>query len=227
MYPPKELVVLPGCLVCIRAGVALLTAHVLQPGSYWGIADLILHNPRLWENSKTLALSYLELQFLTREVFHSVAVQYPAAYHAVRKQGILLALRNAVMRRLVDPSWGSKDMRLALRSDAKDASSTAYLRPKRITSFQKHAESGRENREVSSVVTSDQIIDGSLVARAVGSEAKLNAAMSIVKSGHVRAENKQVEKTLDELLRLLAAESDSKPSETTEKIQVPSRRFKL
>lgn len=95
IYPPRELAKLHGCFVCLRTGVALQLANILQPGAFWGISDLIVHNRRLWEKKEVLALSYLEVQYLERDCFGELLETFPDECQRIRKGACWLALKEA------------------------------------------------------------------------------------------------------------------------------------
>lgn len=186
MYPPKELVVKPGCFVTLRSGVALLTAQVLQPGSFWGVADIILSNPLLWENSKTLALSYLELQFLERDSFHSLIVKYPEEYRSVRKAAVWLAMKTAVLRGIISPTWDEEQSSQSSRGPGMLGDRGAIC---------------PDSRRRASGTNAAGVKVGKAGRKPAPAEAKARAALDLAKHGDTR----QLEATLDDLVQTLSS----------------------
>jgi len=107
VYPPRELVKLSNSLVCLRLGVVLRHAKIIPPGSVWGIKDLLLTNPLLLEDDSPLALSYLEVQYLTRRCLEDLTDRFPLDRRRIRRAALWVALGRAVTRRTVKPSWDS------------------------------------------------------------------------------------------------------------------------
>lgn len=105
VYPPRELVKLSNSLVCLRLGVVLRHAEIITPGSVWGSKDLLLTNPLLLEDDSPLALSYLEVQYLTRRCLEDLTDRFPLDRRRIRKAALWVALSRAVQRRIVKPSW--------------------------------------------------------------------------------------------------------------------------
>jgi len=103
VYPPRELVILPQTLVCVQQGVALNGAKVLAPKSIWGLEDLILSNPLLLDDAKPLSLSYLEIQYLVRNVLMRLVVNFPEDNKRMRTAAIWIGIARAVARGVVRP----------------------------------------------------------------------------------------------------------------------------
>mmetsp|Transcript_72461 Transcript_72461/g.125655 ORF Transcript_72461/g.125655 Transcript_72461/m.125655 type:complete len:749 (-) Transcript_72461:39-2285(-) len=109
VYPPRELVRLRRSMVCLRTGVALLKARILSAGSIWGIEDMVISNKELLQNYTPLALSYLELQFVTRSSLKELIGGFPNEEKIIRKGAVWLALRTSLLRHVVKPSWVDLD----------------------------------------------------------------------------------------------------------------------
>merc|ERR550514_298697 len=72
VYPPKELVHLPHSIVIQLEGMCLRGTKLQFPGDLWGVAELLLNDGRLHDDYTPLALSYSELQYLTRHSFQQL-----------------------------------------------------------------------------------------------------------------------------------------------------------
>jgi hypothetical protein len=99
LYPPKELVRLHGCFVSLLQGVALRGARIVPSGSMWGMDDLCLSNPRLWDDRCTLALSYIQVQYIQQKSFADLLQDHPNELAVVRSRVGWIALRRALQKR--------------------------------------------------------------------------------------------------------------------------------
>jgi len=196
MYPPKELVALPGCFVCVDHGVGLLMAHVMNAGSYWGVSDLVLNNHKLWEGAKCLALSYVELQYLTRDSFARLITQkeYRKQANIIRKDALLFAVQIAVMRRLVAPSFVE---------EPQSPNGVNHGFSRQVSSRSSSSRTPDEVMKVQRSISKRKTLAAK--QRAEHAEAKLSNAMEIVRSGVFSAETcRKADSVLDDLLDALS-----------------------
>jgi len=210
MYPPKELVVLPGCFVCVRSGVGLLMSEVLKVGSFWGVADILLSNPKLWENSKVLSLSYVELQYLMRDAFLALLMEYPEEYKGIRRRAAWLAVKIAVIRGVVVPLSDEElevhteeylQMRARDPRPSTQSSTKALENLPRMISKDSSAPAPQKNAEKQD---SDK-----RSFQAEKAEAKLSAALDIMRSGKVTlGTGRRAEQSIDALLKTLSQNDD-------------------
>eukprot|EP00747_Dinoflagellata_sp_TGD_P212210 gnl/TRDRNA2_/TRDRNA2_85327_c0_seq1.p1 gnl/TRDRNA2_/TRDRNA2_85327_c0~~gnl/TRDRNA2_/TRDRNA2_85327_c0_seq1.p1 ORF type:complete len:528 (+),score=69.48 gnl/TRDRNA2_/TRDRNA2_85327_c0_seq1:155-1738(+) len=84
-YPPRELVRLSNSLVILTSGLVFRGHTFLSKGAVWGITELLLENPELYDGSTPLSLSFSEFQYLTRKELYSLCEFYPEEYKMVRK----------------------------------------------------------------------------------------------------------------------------------------------
>lgn len=98
VYPPREIVALPRTLVNLLSGVAMSAANIKPAGSLWGVEDLILTDPSLMDDERPLALSYLEIQYLSQCNFTELCASHPAERQRIRKLKMLLTFKRAVVR---------------------------------------------------------------------------------------------------------------------------------
>jgi hypothetical protein len=175
-------------------------AHVMNAGSYWGVSDLVLNNHKLWEGAKCLALSYVELQYLTRDSFARLITQkeYRKQANIIRKDAILTATQIAILRRLVAPSF-------AKEPQSPNGVNHGFSRQVSARS------SSNSNRTPDEVMKAQRSISKrkTLAAkqRAEHAEAKLSNAMEIVRSGVFSAETcRKADSVLDDLLDALSTD---------------------
>jgi len=105
VYPPRELVRLPFSMCFLRQGVILKQGRIMPPGCMWGQEDLLLSNENLLDDCAPLALSYLEVQYIERKAVEKLQARFPQEKAHMRKYMLYYALRRAVLRGAVKPSW--------------------------------------------------------------------------------------------------------------------------
>ena len=76
----------------VSRGCVLFGGRVLSKGMAWG-DDVILHNERYFLPYLARAMSYVDVQVLSRETLLSVTANFPAARKLLRRAGTYLALR--------------------------------------------------------------------------------------------------------------------------------------
>jgi len=108
VYPPRELIKLGHSLCNLREGMALRGYRIQFPGDIWGEAELLLSNANLLEDVLPVPLSYLEVQYLTRDNLDALTVHYPTQRRIIQKAAAWMALRRAVLSKWVKPSWSAQ-----------------------------------------------------------------------------------------------------------------------
>merc|ERR1712151_445549 len=80
---------------------------ILGPGSLWGVENAILTNPKLRTDATGLALSYLQIQYLSSDQIEELSARYPEEGKAIRKSILWTGLRRALFTGMVPPTWVS------------------------------------------------------------------------------------------------------------------------
>lgn len=105
VYPPRELVQLDSSLCHLKQGLVLRGFHIHFPGDHWGVAELLLSNKMLLEDVKPVALSYLELQHLTRHSLEALCRSYPDQHRYIRRATVWLALMRGLGSKKLKTHW--------------------------------------------------------------------------------------------------------------------------
>ena len=79
-------------------GLALPRGGSLAFGFFFASQDLILTDPSLMDDERPLALSYLEIQYLSQCNFTELCASHPAERQRIRKFKMLLTFKRAVVR---------------------------------------------------------------------------------------------------------------------------------
>jgi hypothetical protein len=105
VYPPRELVQLASSLCFLKQGMVLRGFHIHFAGDYWGTHELLLTNPLLLEDVRPVALSYLELQHLTRASLEDLCKSFPEQRRRFRRATVWLALARGLTSKKVQMHW--------------------------------------------------------------------------------------------------------------------------
>jgi len=105
VYPPREVVALDSSLCNLRQGMVLRGFHIHNPGDFWGVAELLLSNKLLLEDVRPVALSFLELQHLTRRSLEELCSLFPDQRRYIRRATVWLALVRGLLSKKLRTMW--------------------------------------------------------------------------------------------------------------------------
>lgn len=94
-YPPRERIGSASLAILMR-GIAACGGDLIYSGQCWG-SDMILTAPVLRDTRLITALTYIEVQALTREDLNAVLEMFPASAKIVQNAAVRMALKRTVV----------------------------------------------------------------------------------------------------------------------------------
>jgi hypothetical protein len=113
MFAPKELLDMPATIYIVcNKGIVFRKAQILSQGAVWGL-DCILNDLTLMDASVALAMSFVEVAYITRESLTRLIEEYPEEQKRMRKARVKIAiLRGLVQVRAVAAAAAAAAARL-------------------------------------------------------------------------------------------------------------------
>lgn len=110
LFCPKESIMTDDRLYVIQRGLCVHGRQILSRNSCWGV-DMLLSQGHLRQNRMTMAISYLHVLYLTRELLHQTLARFPRERQLVRHAYRTLC----VMRGII---WRAKQLQAKERASS-------------------------------------------------------------------------------------------------------------